>query len=271
MTTNALITPNPITDDQKSQIVGFAEAAAKKAITTLNLDNPAAQCVIRRGDELKAAIIAKISELSLLLSDLSCFGIADWQKYYKLGTPEQVATVGDFPWSDAVLNSPCPFNPGKMVRETHFAFAGLENITIMELKKMNPKETEPRFYSYAQYAWYFNEKFATKTSLAARWYLMLRGIVPGSENRTFNDQKAMLPPEYEIPSAVAEVAKDILMFKKTGVYANPSRYARTADVVSHGLRVDVGGFGPGGLIVDRNWDVSGDDRLGLACSRKSKK
>jgi len=268
MTTSTLITPNPITDGQRDSIVRLAEEAAKKAITTLNLADPSAQRVITRGDELKAAIVAKINELSAPLPNLDCFGIADWRMIHRIVViGKQTVSIGEFPLSDAVLNSPCPFHPEKMIRETHFAFVGLDHVTIAELQKLYPQSGQPRFYSYED-SWYAKEKFATKETLKLRWYLLLKDIVPNSENKTFDEQKAMLPKEYEVPSAVAEIAKNLFAFQKTGSHANPNHYARTADLASGGYRVDVGGCDAGGVAVNDFWGDRRSAVLGVAASRK---
>ncbi len=273
MTMPTLITPNPITDGQKDGIVRIAEEAAKKAIVVLNLTDPSAQRVITRGDELKARITAAINELSAPLPNLDCFGITDWRTIHRIVvTGKQTVAIGEFPWSDAVLNSPCPFHPGKMIRDTHFAFVGLDHVTIAELQKLYPQSGQPRFYSYTSGdAWYKNEKFANKVTLKLRWYLLLKDIVPNSENQTFEKQQAMLPTEYEVPSAVAETAKDIFVFQKTGSHANPNRYARTADLVSDRDRVFVGHCGAGGVDVGRYWDDHRRDYVGVGASRKYEK
>lgn len=272
---NALTTSeNPITDGQQNLIIRLVEDAHKRALRALWIvspDSPAAQRIITRGNELQDAIIDKMRELSLELPEMPCFGIADWQKLYGITlTPKQIASVANFPWSDKTLNEPCPFNPGKMVRETHFAFVGLDTVSIMELQKLNPKATEPRFASYAPESWYSKQDFATIVMLKFRWYLLLKEIVPGSENKTFEDQEKMLPKEYEVPTAVEEVAKDILIFKKTGIYVNPNRYARTASLGSGGVRVYVGYCGADGVDVDDGWGGGRGDRVGLSASRKFK-
>lgn len=266
----ALLTSDEtMTDDQRTQIVRLGEDAVRRGLKVINPNKLAAQRIHARGDELIDVILDKMRELSLELPGMPCFGIADWQTLYRIAlTPKQVATVAKFPWGDKVLNAPCPFHPGKMVRETHFAFVGLDTITVMELQRLNPKSAEPRFYSYAPDAWYPKEKFATKTTLALRWYLLLKDIVPGSENSTFDNQNGMLPKEYEVPSAVAETAKDLLVYKKTGVYANSNRYARTADLDSGGRRVSVGRCDAEGVGVRSYWDDDCDGYLGLAASRK---
>lgn len=270
---NALTTSeNPITEGQQNLITRLVEDAHTKAIKALQIvdpNSPAAQRIITRGGELMDAIIDKMRELSLELPEVPCFGIADWQKLYGITlTSKQVASVGDFPWSDAVLNAPCPFHKGKMIRETHFAFVGLDRVSIMELQKLNPKATEPRFYQYGSDAWYRNEKFATKVNLKFRWYLLLKDVIPGSENKTFDEQVAMLPEGYEVPTAVEETAKDFLIFKKTGTYVNSNRYARTADLDSDGRRVYVGRCDADGVFVDDCYGVDRLGNLGLSASRK---
>lgn len=268
MTTSTLITPNPATDEQRDQIVQFAKVAAKKAVKTLNLAIPDAQRVIKRVNELKSKIIAAINELSLESPNLDYFAVADWNANYRITlTDEQVATVGNFPWSDATLNSPCPFNPGKMIRETHFAFVGVD-ITMMELQRLNPQATEPRFHNYAPDALYAKEDFATKTKLSLRWYLLLKDIVPGSEKKTFKKQQTMLPGEYEVPSAVAETAKDLLIYKKTGKYVNPQRYARTSDLDSNGYRFYIGHCTAKGIDGYCHWDILFRNDVGIGASRK---
>ena len=133
---------------------------------------------------------------------------------------------------------------------------------------MNPQATEPRFYSYAPDAWYSKEKFANKVKLGLRWYLLLKDIVPNSENKTFDEQVAMLPKEYEVPSAVAETAKDLLIYKKTGKYVNSQRYVRTSDLDSGGRRVFVGACGAGGVGVSSSWDDYRRGFVGVGACRK---
>ncbi len=268
MTTSTLITPNPINDFQKDSILRVAKEAVKTGFTTLNLTVSSGQRLSTRGGEFKARIIAAMNELSVPLPDLDCFGIADWRTLHRVVViGKQTVAIGEFPWSDAVLNAPCPFHPGKMIRETHFAFVGLDHVTIAELQKLYPQSGQPRFYSYED-SWYAKQKFATKTTLALRWYLLLKDIVPGSENKTFDEQQAMLSDEYEVPSAVAEIAKDLFVFEKTGNHVNANRYARTADLDSGGNRVLAGLCAVKGVNVDFWNDDRRDDGVGVGAFRK---
>ncbi len=195
------------------------------------------------------------------------FDIADWQKCGIFTTSKQVKTIGNFSLPDKILKSPCPFYKGKIVGDTHFLFAGLDTITIMELRKFNPKEKKPCFHSYVPLTWFKLQKFATKTTLALRWYLSLIGVIPGSENKTFAEQKAMLPPGYKVPTAVEQCAIDILLYKKIGVYANLNSYANTASFDENNRIIRVGYCVSGGVVVRPQWDNI-NDYTGVGAIRK---
>ena len=267
----ALVTSGAINDGLKEQIIRMTEDGVRKGIRVVGLTDESGKRVAKRGSELISKILDTIRELSLELPEMPCFGVADWQKLHPnvVLTPKQIAEVAQFPWTDKTLNAPCPFNPGKMIRETHFAFVGLDHVTIAELQKLYPQSGQPRFYAYmSDDAWYKNEKFASKVTLKPRWYLLLKDIVPNSENKTFEEQQAMLPEEYEVPSAVAEIAKNLFVFEKSGSHANPNRYARTADLDSARYRVRVGDCDAGGVYVDCRWGDRRDGYVGVSASRK---
>ena len=201
------------------------------------------------------------------------FGVEDWSALYGVNfTQKQLRQVAEFPWGEDILNSICPLC-GKVVKDCHFAFVGLDRVngkplTILKLQEIHPATGQPKFYSYAPSAWYSEQKFAKETTMSFRWYLLHQNIVPKSESKTYDEQKAMLAVDYEVPSAVAEATKDLLVFKKTGNFVNSSRYARCEDVASDGYRVGVGVFDGDGLDVDVFWDAGRDDVIGLAASRK---
>ncbi len=197
----------------------------------------------------------------------------DWASFYDWRpTNKQLRQVAEFPWGEDILNSTCPLC-GKVVKDCHFAFVGLDRVngkpfTILKLQELHPATGQPRFYSYAPSAWYSEQKFAKETTMNFRWYLLHQNIVPKSENKTYDEQKAMLTTDYEVPLAVTEATKDLLAFRKTGKFVNPSRYARCEAVASDGPRVGVGAFDERGLIVLYYWDNSHDYFIGLAASRK---
>ncbi len=197
------------------------------------------------------------------------FGPEEWSALYGARLPKRIPA---FPWSEDALKAPSPFHKGKTVAETHFAFLGLAKLngkplTINKWRELHPTTAQPRFYS--DNPWYRNEQFATDATCEFKWYLMPLEIVPNSERKTYREQLALLPEDYEVPTAIAEVTKDILAFRKTGTYVNPNRYGRVIDVSSLGVRVYVGGFGRVGLDVGGYGDGDRDGSVGLAAARKS--
>lgn len=260
----ALLTSNnkPMRDNQRTQLIRLGEDAVRKGLKAIKPTVSGAHRIHARGDELINAIISKMRELSRELPSLDCFGIADWLAFH-----------GECPWDDALLNSPCPFNKGKTIRETHFSFVGLESVngeplTLLQLQKLYPQSGQPRFASYAPGSWYSQQRFATFPTLQLRYHLLLRDIVPDSENRPFDEQKAMLPEGYEVPSAVVETAKDLFVFQKTGRHVNPNRYARTSDLDSDGSRVLVGRCSADGVRVRGSWGDRPCVNVGVGASRK---
>ncbi|OGN40855.1 MAG: hypothetical protein A2606_02540, partial [Candidatus Yanofskybacteria bacterium RIFOXYD1_FULL_42_10] len=174
------------------------------------------------------------------------FGVEEYATLYGVNfSKKQLREVSGFPWGKDILDAPCPFNKGKTVRETHFAYLGVDKLngsplTIMKFQELHPESGQPKFRNYAPDSWYHQQVFATDKTMKLRWYLLLKNIVPNSTLTSWNDQKAMLPAEYEIPTAVEETAKDLFVQRKTGIYPNLKVYARVDDTSSNGHRVNVG-------------------------------
>lgn len=201
------------------------------------------------------------------------FGVEEWSTLYGVNfTKKQLRGVAEFPWGEDILNAPCPFVRSKSIKETHFAFLGLQTIngkplTILKLQELHPATGQPKFY-FNNNPWYGNQKFATDVVCGLRWYLMPLGIVPNSTDKTYQAQVAMLSQDYEVPHAIEEVAKDILYYRKNCSYPNPSRWGRCQDVTSAGGRVHVGDFGSKGLDINSWFDDVRSSSFGLAASRK---
>src|SRR3989344_3381946 len=138
---------------------------------------------------------------------------------------------------------------------------------------MQPTTGQPKFY-FNSNPWHEGQPHTDVATMQLRWYLMLKDIVPGSTGQTPEEQVAMLPPEYEVPTTIAETTKDILVFRKTDVRPNGSRWAacteRTVktDKALAGDVSCVGSFGGSGLIVGR-WDGGRNGIVGVGASRKS--
>ncbi|MBI4029051.1 MAG: hypothetical protein HY376_01675 [Candidatus Blackburnbacteria bacterium] len=196
------------------------------------------------------------------------FGAGDWETHYGIVPLE----VPEFPWSDDILNAPCQFIEGKRVKDTHFAFLGLsgvgsEPLTIMKLHELHPPKRQPRFYVPATEAWYNEQVFATQATCRVRWYLMLAQAVPGSTRKSYQDQKAMLPPEYEVPLVVERATMNLLYYRKFDRYPDTAIWARCQDVDSYDRRVFVHSFSESVDVT--HWDDDPRSRIGVAASRKS--
>jgi hypothetical protein len=240
-------------------------------------DSEYASCIAQA--MIRKDLIGSIeSGLARVILGRNIFTDADWMSYYDTKfTRKQTREAGKFPWSEDILNSPCPFNPGKLVKDTHFAFLGISSLngqplTVAKWIELHPATCQPRFY-FSNGPWHAGQPHTDMATLELRWYLMLRDIVPGSTNKSPEEQVAMLPPEYELPSTIAEVTKDLLVFRKTGERPNSSRWARCSETTVKTKKFAAGGlscvgiFNGRGLGVHR-WSGSRNDYLGMGASRK---
>ncbi len=210
-----------------------------------------------------------------IMGSKNFFGLKEWQSLYGANfvNKKKFGEVPDFPWSEDVLNAPCPFVESKRIRETHFVFLGLPIINDRLLTIFGWHEIDritgsnQMHYTVNKRSWDGDQKFATGVTCDFRWYLILQEIVPNSVRKTLVEQIAMLPTEYEAPHAIEEFTKNILCFKKKGVRLNSSWMARTLDVTSSGWCVEIGGFNVFGFSVNL---CSSDEYpgVGLAASRK---
>lgn len=198
------------------------------------------------------------------------FSEADWASYYG---PAQKLN----PEVEDVLNGPCPFNKGKLVKDTHFAFMGMpaingEPLTIAKWLELHPADDQPKFY-FTNDPWHVGQPHTDVATLEPRLYLLLREIVPGSTNSTPEQQVAMLPEGYEVPTTIAEVTKDILVFRKTGKRCNGSRWAACKERTVKTDKADAGNVSCVGLFHGIGLNVYGwvgdqRDLVGVGASRK---
>lgn len=208
----------------------------------------------------------------------SLFDMADWVRYFSAQfDEEQVQQVLHFPWHEDVLMSACPFNKGKLVKDTHTAFLGLPKLngvplTVAKWIELHPQTGQPKFY-FTNDPWHVGQPHTDVATLLPRWYLLLTEIIPGSTKKTPDEQVGLLPAEYEFPTTIAEVSKDLLVCRKTGQRPNYSKWARCAEMTvktkkcSDGYPSVVGDFDGSGLCVDF-WGGDRVDGVGSGASRK---
>ena len=196
--------------------------------------------------------------------------------YDAKSTSKQLRDARKFPWGEDILKSTCMLC-GEVIKDCHFGFFGIASIngwqlTVATWLELHPTTGQPRFF-FTNDPWHRGQPHIDMATMQGQWYLLHKDIVPGSTDKTPEDQARMLPPEYEVPTTIVEVSKDLLVFQKTGEYPNESRWAtcteRTVNTgrVPAGLVSCVGPFDKNGLYV-RHWRGNPTDSIGVAASRK---
>lgn len=199
------------------------------------------------------------------------FGVEDWSALNGVDfTRQQLRQVAKFPWSKDILISTCPFC-GKVVKDCHFAFIGVDRLngkplTTTKMQELHAPTGKPTFYFYAPSVLYSEQKYAKESTM--RWYLLHNYPVWKSENKTYREQVQMLTADYEVPSAVVEITKHILIARKTGFSEYPSLRARCTDITRNNGIVSVGVFDGHGPVANGCRDDDREHDLGIAASRK---
>lgn len=197
------------------------------------------------------------------------FGVEEWLTLYGVKfSNKQLREVADFPWDENILNSPCPFMKGKSIKETHFAFLGIDSIKNKPLTINRWQELHPKYF-YTPEIWHEKEKFAGESTCGFRWYLMLLESVPDLIAKTHAEQIAILPVEYGVAFVIEETTKLILYHRKNGDYLNTERPDRCQDV-SDGYHIGVGYRNTGELLLTHIKDTCQYSYIGLALYRKRK-
>ena len=136
-----------------------------------------------------------------------------WDRYFG-----EVGAVPPLPPNIAeILGSPCPVWPGKTVGETHklVLVPGTVNGPPLTLDLLGELIRIPRQGNATKYRYYDSEvkKEHGKSSYRAHWILMTKDVIPGSRDKSYAEQKAMvtgLVGGYQVPTLL-EAAVCILM------------------------------------------------------------
>jgi hypothetical protein len=228
---------------------------------------------------LRAA--AKDEDKDVRLLALKTLGALEWKHY--LG---DVGPIPNLPSDiDAVLGSPCPFWPGKKVKDTHLLVlipATVDGapftLNLLGALIQHPKNGEHK----TEYRYYDSDvktQFGEKSPGRSYWLLMTREVLKGSRDESYSVQKGLVAQfaektqqPYELPSALEAATAVLLHHARTGerlLGDDPWTYTRCREwVVYRGASYPavVGGFGSSGLDVSYDNYVSYD--FGVASSRK---
>lgn len=181
-------------------------------------------------------------------------------------SPGQLRQISDFPSAaeTRLLDSNCLILPSRLVRETSFAFLGLDQIdgkplTIEKLHDMLPESGQPHLYLHeppshefgrpihVQSPWYIRGRysFAVEKTCEFRWYLMPLYPLLTNRHKPIQEQLSAIPAGYEWADAVVELLKRVLFFRLTGI-----RIRHVAHVAGPGpvsIDVSIGGVSEHGI------------------------
>jgi hypothetical protein len=205
------------------------------------------------------------------------FGAAAWSQYFG-----EVGAVPPLPDDIAkILNSSCPFWPGKRVKNTHLLAlipAAVDgepfSLNLLEELIQRPKgggyPTRYRYYAGNVQATLGDQLPDVDPSTGSYWVLMTRDVLPGSRNETYSHQQALVATHarrtglaYELPGVVEAATVILSHYVRSGERFYTDAHTRCQELVDGQYPPVVGGFSLRGLLVLSGHD--GDDRSGVIC------
>lgn len=228
------------------------------------------ECVLRKYSQ---SLLPSKTEVAKEILGPNFFSYMDWMAL--LHIQSSLGRQPKFPWDRNILESPCPFNPGKLIKDTHVVFPGLECfnnelLTINKLAELANTSAPLFFRQNKKLDIYigngklkddFHIKMMTLSS--RRWYLVLKEAVPESMGK--DPDGYILPPDYESSSTIAEFAKNILIFLRTGTCPNDCIRVVCSGRTVEGNLLCVESMRKGILLFYNN---GFDPRTGIGASRK---
>ena len=200
-----------------------------------------------------------------------------WERYFG-----SVGSVPSLPSGIVqVMDSPCPFWSGKRVKDTHLlalipSRVGGKPLTLDYLGELIQS---PKGGGHAtKYDFYWDEvreAIGSQSPDSSHWVLMTKDVLPGSVNKSYQDQCALVANHanhtgisYEVPGVLEAAVVILLHHVRSGERLHRDgilawTYTRCREKVQ-GYPVVVGGFSSGGLSVDfSNYDSYVDGVAGL--------
>jgi hypothetical protein len=192
-----------------------------------------------------------------------------------LGREAWIKHIGDpgkepplSPNIEDILASPCPFWPGKTVRETHLLVLIPETIdkivdgereiiplTLENLDKLIKSTEESEGVGYEFIPDLVIEESEYWPVENSHWVLMTKHILPGSENMSYDNQKQMVESAGYVVPNILEAATAILLqyvCSKLRYFSDdPWTYTRCAEEI-YCTPLIIGGFTKNGLLININ-------------------
>lgn len=199
------------------------------------------------------------------------FGKEKWKEYFgcevkKIPFPKDI-------WN--ILTRPCPFFPGKMVKDTHMlqlipVTVNGEKLSLNKLGNLvkalpEDKKTKCSFYPKIK------ELYGDKTTNKSYWAFMTTNVIPNSRNKSYSKQQKLVNKHrnYDVPNALEAAVCIVTKFVASGIRLygqKPWTYIRCQEKVQD-YHIVVGGFGPAGLNVNSDGAVDFGTR-GVGALRK---
>jgi hypothetical protein len=183
---------------------------------------------------------------------------AQWA-FGKTFTEEQLAAFRKLPFSHRTLEE---------CRESHLLIAGCP-LSIMDIFRKHRRQFAPHFAPQ-----HYDDQFARKQKVAARWYLLRKEAVPGSLGLHCPAQYALLNRQTEqVPLSCEVLYACILHALTTGEHLYPGTIVRCRDFIQFNERDErLGGW----YINNKGFDLEDDgiwpegaaEFIGLASERK---
>ena len=194
------------------------------------------------------------------------YGIGDLIRYFQEGFG-----LNNSPLSENYQDwlAEIPFNEAQMIKHsrTHIIFPGYDkfNIRWLLINKLGLSRYE------LDRDWRGKEPYVNKVYLGNRWYMLRIKPLPHSEDKTYDEQLAILPEDEEVPPACVVALGMAFYYLKFGHFPHTGYHLNCLEVNSSGERVFVGvddvygRFSVENAYV-RQWrtDPLQDQRLGLA-------
>ena len=236
-----------------------------------------------RANEAGEALAARDQEIAqtsnVPAADLRtrAFGAAEWKQYFG-----DVGSAPDLPSDMAtILNSPCPFWPGKQVKDTHFlvlipATVGGVPFTLNQLGELVQRPSHGGHSTkYSYYSDLVKAQIGEQSSSRSYWLLMTRDVLPDSRSKAYDDQKKLVAAHasqgYALPSGIEAATAILMHHAREGERLfgdDPYTCTRCLDVDKDGDPLAVGGFESSGLHVFFLNIYDSDCYGGVACCRK---
>jgi hypothetical protein len=223
-------------------------------------------------------LVEAYQQLAQVLVSSVVFGAEQWEQYFgKVGTaPRLPVGIGE------VLSSPCPFWPGKQVKDTHLLVLVPSKVDDkpFSLNLLGELIRKPKAGVYSTKYRYYDkniERVLGEQSFdCSYWVLMTRDVLPRSRKKSYGNQKGLIAAHvhYDVPYALEAATATLLHHACTGkrLYkADPWTYTRCQDLVSMeggNYPTVVGGFNGSGLSVSYDFSDDSVDSYGVAGCRR---